>query len=480
MKNEQLENTVITLHESNHWGIRQIAREMQISRNRIRRILASNTALRETHPEEKLTVRKQVRESKLDPYRDQISGLLEKYPNITGQRLFEHLVEKGFTGGITICRDYLRSVRTVRDKTPIKMVETAPGQLAVHDWSDYNITFIGDGKAHKVIFFSYILCYSRRQYIAVVEDKTQPTMFRALIAAFIYTDGVPLQIRADNQKTCVDQWFPGAPVFNRKYLQFANWYRFSPRTITPYTPTQNLKIERPFWYLEQNFLNAREFNDLEDLKKQLQQWLIDVNDTRIHGTTKRRPIDMYIEEHPYLQQLPRAHFDTALLEHIVVNNESCIYWKGYQYVVPSKYMFELCAVRITTDKMIVYGPLGDEIACHPLAEEGRKERYVGHHRKVPKNPELSITDIVERLNSISPKMNDFIVQVKQHNPTTWRQHLRNILALKVNYRVEDIEIAVKRASEFKVFESSAIQRFLEVNSEPRYSIKLTFKPTNNE
>jgi len=480
MKDEQLENTVVTLHESKGWAIRRIAREMGISRNRIRRMLASNTVLRETLPEEKLGVGKQLRESKLDPYKDQITSLLENYPNITGQRLFEHLVNEGYCGGITICRDYLRSIRIERNKTPIKMVETAPGQLAAHDWSDYELTFKADGKTQKVTFFSYILSYSRRQYIAVVEDKTQSTMFRQLIAAFIYMDGVPLQIRADNQKTCVDQWLPGAPIFNRKYLEFATWYRFTPRTITPYTPTENLKIERPFWYLEENFLNARDFNDIEDLKRQLQQWLTQVNDTRIHGTTKKRPIDLYIEEQAYLQPLPRSHFNTALLEHIVVNNESCIYWKGYQYVVPSKYMFELCAVRITEDKMIVYGPLGEEIACHPLAEKGRKERYIGIHRKTPQKPELSITDIIERLNSMSPKMNDFIDQVKRHNPSTWRLHLRSILALRVNYRVEDINIAIKRASSFKVFESGAIQRFLENNSEPRHSIKLTFKPNSNE
>jgi transposase len=480
MKDEQLENAVVTLHASRGWSIRKISREVSLSRSRIRRILTSNNALRDASTEEGRAAEKRPRESKLDPFKDDIQELLARYPKITGQRLYEHLTQKGYAGGITICREYLRSVRVVADKIPIKMVETAPGQLAVHDWSDYHITFKTDGKAQKVIFFSYILGYSRRQYIAVVKDKTQPTMFRELIAAFTYLDGVPLEIRADNQKTCVDQWAPGAPVFNRKYLEFATWYRFTPKTITPYHPVQNLKIERPFWYLEENFLNARTFNDIEDLKSQLRQWLTQVNDIRIHGTTKKRPIDLYIEEHPYLQPLPRTHFDTTSLEHIVVNQESCIYWKGYQYVVPSKYMFDLCPVRITEDKMIVYAPTGEQIACHPLAEEGRKERYVGEHRKSPHKPDLSITNIIQRLQGFSPDMNDYIEQIKRHNPSTWRQHLRCILALRVNYRTEDIVIAIKRASDYKIFESGAIQTFLEKNSEPRYSIKLTFKPNSNE
>jgi hypothetical protein len=45
--------------------------------------------------------------------------------------------------------------------------------------------------------------------------------------------------------------------------------------------------------------------------------------------------------------------------------------------------------------------------------------------------------------------------------------------MKVNYRVEDILLAVRRARQYKVFESGAIERFLANNSEPRYNIKLS-------
>lgn len=478
MKDENLENTVVTLHRRNGWSIRRIAHELRVSRKRIRRVLALNAALRDRPVEDKIPLKKR-RASKLDPHKEFIAGLVEKYPKITAQRVFELLTEKGYDGKITVCRDYVRSLRGMGPKTPIRMVETAPGQLAAHDWSDYKITFTSTGKAEDVTFFSYILCYSRRQYVDVVEDKKQQTLFRELIAAFIYTDGVPREVRADNQKACVDQWELGKPVFNRKYLEFATWYRFTPKTITPRRPVENLKIERPFWYLEQNFLNGREFKDKADLKRQLQQWLTQVNDLRIHGTTKKRPIDMYLEEQPYLQGLPANHYDTSVVTHKVVNQESCIYWEGYQYVVPEKYMFELCGLRITSDQMVIYAPGGEQIACHPLAERGRKERYVGDHKKLPKKPDLAIADVIQRLESMSSEMSLYIEQIKRHKPGSWRYHLRTLLALKVNYRVEDILVAVRRACRYKVFDSRTVERFLENNSEPRYSIKLSFKPNGN-
>jgi transposase len=477
MKDENLENSVITLHAKG-WPIRKISQEMGISRGRVRRWLVSNSVLRDTTSGVEIPI-KNKRQSKLDPYKGFIAELLEKYSNITGQRMYEHLRQRGFDGKITIVRDYLTSIREVGSKTPVRMVETDPGQRAAHDWSDYNIPFTSTGQTEQVTFFSYILGYSRRQYIEVVDDKKQQTLFRALIGAFIYHDGVPLEIKSDNQKACVERWEAGRPVFNLKYLEFATHYRFRPLTIRPGHPSENLKVERPFYYLERSFLNGREFRDMDDLKTQLQQWLTDINDVRIHATTKKRPIDMYIEEHPFLQVLPVNHFDTSQVAHLVVNQESCVQWKGYLYVVPQQYMYEVCPVRIAKDQLVVYSPTGEQLVTYPLAETDRKERYVGVHQKAGKKPSLVIADVISRLEGFAPEMSEYIDQIKRHKPGSWRHHLKSLLAMKVNYRIEDIMVAVRRAQQYKVFESGAIERFLTHNSEPRYSIKLSFKRNNN-
>jgi transposase len=441
-------------------------------------MLLSNSIQRDTTPVEGIKPKKK-RSGKLDTFKDFIAELLDKYSNITGQRVYEHLTQKGFEGKITIVRDYLQDIRRLGSKTPVRLVETDPGQRAAHDWSDYKIHFTSSDNTVQVIFFSYILSHSRRQYIEVVDDKTQKTLFRALINAFIYLDGVPREIKSDNQKACVDRWEMCKPVFNARYLEFATFYRFRPLTITPGKPTENLKIERPFYYLERSFLNGREFLDRDDLKEQLRGWLTDVNDVRTHATTRKRPIDMFIQEHPYLQALPANHFDTSEVTHLVVSQESCVQWKGYQYVVPQKYMYEVCPVRITEDHLVVYSPLGEQLAFHPLAEPGQMERYVGVPHKTGKKPDLAIADVISRLEGFSPEMGDYIEQVRRHKPGSWRHHLKSLLALKVNYRVDDILVAIRRARQYKVFESGAIERFLANNSEPRCSIKLTFKPNKN-
>jgi transposase len=467
MKNEAIDNSVVTLC-ARGWPLRRIARELGISRNRVKRILMRQQTCRE---EGQASLPKpQKRASKLDAYKDDIKELLTTFTNPppTTQRIFELIREQGYTGGITMVKDYVAALRSTRKAEPIITVETAPGQRGQHDWSEYEITFTISGQTETVIFFSFILSYSRRQYLEVVPDKTQTTLLRALINAFAYFGGVPKEIKSDNQKACVDRWEAGQPIFNEKYLQFATHYQFRPLTIRPGKPRENLKVERPFYYVETNFLNARTFRDRDDLKRQLMEWLVNTNDVRIHRTTKRKPIAMYQEEIPHLGPLPKQPFDTSRVVYRIVNHEACIEYGGYFYAVPPSLLFESCPVRITHDEVLIYSPACELVALHKLAEEGRADRYVGRpqpSRAQP--PAISTPEVIARLETFGPPMTTFIQEIKKHKPRNYHYHLKSLLALKLCYHVEDIVLAVERALKFRVFEVRAIESFLATNAKKR-------------
>jgi transposase len=470
MKDIELENSVITIH-SRGWSIRHISEQFGISRGRVRRILKHNREKREKQNTREQQPQK--RTSKLDAYKEHVQTLLEAHKDITNERIFEILQEKGYQGKITILRDYLVKVRGKKPAEPIVCVETKPGQRGSHDWSEYYIEFTDSSTPEKIILFSFILNYSRRQYIERVEDKTQTTLLNCLINTFIYFDGVPRQVKSDNQKTCVDKWESGRPVFNAKYLEFATHYRFEPLAIHPGKPRENLKIERPFYYLETNFLNGRKFKDKQDLTEQLGQWLREYNDQRVHRTTKQKPIDLYQEEMPALQSLPEAHFDTSHFEYRIVNNQSAVEWDGFYYMVPREYLFETCPARATTRELIIYNPGYTEIARYPLADKSRKDKYVGRHRQESLSKSASPTkEVIHRLNQLSPHMQEYIDQLKKNKPETYRHHLRRLLSFKVNYHVQDIILAVKRALKYKIYDSSSIESFLAVNASKKDEIKL--------
>jgi transposase len=475
MQDESLENSVVTLH-ARGWAIRRLSRELGISRERVIRIVKQNSQKRETGnamPRETV-----VKTSKLDPFKEYIAELLATYtdPPITSQRVLEKIREKGYQGGRTILGEYVASVRGKQSGEPVFCVETSAGQRGSHDWSEYNIYFKDTDKKEKVTFFSFILNYSRRQYIDVVEDKTQTTLLKCLVNTFIYFDGVTREVKSDNQKACVDRWEQGKPVFNRKFLEFASHYRFKPLTITPGKPRENLKIERPFYYLEQSFLNGRTFCNVKDLKDQLQQWLQGVNDLRVHRTTKETPLAMFQKEYPFLQPLPASHYDTSLTGYRVVNNESCVEWNDFYYAVPAQYMHQTCLVRESQDQVVIYGPGGSEIIRHPLPAQNAASKYVGRlalpHRQ---NTSPKMEEVKLRLEAMGEMMTRYIEEISKHKPSSYRTHLRRILSLKVNYHQQDIVLAVTRALKHKVYESGAIENFLDSHAEKKNEYRLFSK-----
>lgn len=476
MKDEQIENNIVCLY-GRGWPVRRLSREFGISRGRVKRILEQHAKEREegVHKIEKT----EQAPSKLDAYKPYISELLDKYtsPAITNQRIYELLCEKGYDGKITIVGDYLRQVRGKRSAEPVFCVETLPGQRGSHDWSDYFIRFTG-GQVEKVTFLSYILNYSRRQYIEVVADKSQPTLLRGLINAFVYMDGVPHELKGDNQKACVDRWELGKPVFNKTYLGFCTHYCIAPLSIHPGKPRENLKIERPFYYLEKSFLTGREFYDIADLKEQLQKWLTENNDRRTHRTTGRQPIEMYSEELPFLQTMPRAGYDTSQIEYRVVNSESAIQWEGYYYMVPRGYLYETLPLRVDATQITIYSPNCHPLVSYPLAEKGCKERYVGRSAPVSKH-RLSEEELTARLDVFGPQMQEYAAQVKRYNPTTYRHHWQHLLCLKVGYSVADILTAVRRAFKYHVYEAQAVENFLKVNATRQTEINFSPQHTSH-
>ena len=471
MKDEAFENSVI-YHRGQGWSIRRLGREYHCGRDRILRILRENEQRRTQGVNPLKSPR--VYPTKLDPYKEQIQEALLKFKNITVQRIYEQILEKGYPGKITMVEVYVSKIRASKSHPVIRCVETAPGQRAAHDWSEYMIEFTSsEGQEHKVILFSYILAYSRRQWIEVVEDKTQRTLMECLVHAFMYFDGVAREIKSDNQKVCVDRWECGQPIFNRHYLGFASHYGFRPLTIHPGKPTENLKIERPFYYLETNFLNGRRFRDKNDLKEQLRSWLAQVNDARVHRTTRRRPIDMFLDEIPCLVPLPAAHYDTSLIVYRVVNQESCVNYQGYYYYVPGDYLFKSCPLRVTSDQVIIYSHDFKLLIAHPLAEKGATGRYIGTPPTYTHAKVLKLSEVKQRLSAMGSVMETYAEKLmrQKKDPTP---ALNALLALKVQYFTEDILKATQRAIDHGVYDIRTIERFLKAHAQGRDAIKTLF------
>jgi transposase len=172
--NEALRHEIVQRHQAGA-SIRSIAKGLGISRGAVARVLARLQAQREGRAAPLAGPR--PRGSLIDPFESILKELLAKYPNLTVERALQELRQRGFAGGYTVVRQRVRLLRPPPARAAVPRFETGPGQQAQMDFGVYDVDFTREGR-RRVYLFSYLLGYSRRQYLRWVESMDLRTTLR--------------------------------------------------------------------------------------------------------------------------------------------------------------------------------------------------------------------------------------------------------------------------------------------------------------
>jgi transposase len=461
--NEDLRNEIIRRWQGGT-SMRRLARELGLARDTVQNVIRRWQAARAGQATE-AGVRPR-RPSLVDPYQETIRQLLARYPDITTTRIFEELRAQGFTGGRSIVRERVQQMRPEPQPLPVQRFETPPGAQAQMDYSSYDIDFSEEGR-RRVHLFSYLLSYSRRQYLRFVETQDLATTLREHIHAFEHLGGVAATCLYDNMKVVVLRHGDEGPLYNPRFLAFATHYGFTPQACRVRRSQTKGKVERPFWYVESNLLNGRTFRTLEHLNEVTAWWLSQVADVRIHRETRQRPLDRHAQEQPHLIALPTASYDVAAVVYRVVNVEGFVAYQQNFYSVPWRYIGQALPVRIDATELIVYGTHIEEIARHRLLPRGvtgqRCEQKDHRPSSDPRQQEILLRERFAELGPVAVSFLDGLLQQQRQG----KSQAGKVLALLGSYTRVDLLAALERAVRFGAYSLAAVERILAVQAQPK-------------
>jgi Integrase core domain len=120
-------------------------------------------------------------------------------------------------------------------------------------YSTYDLDFTDEGR-RRVYAFSYILGYSRRQYLHFVESQDFATTIREYIRAFAHLGGVATTCLYDNMIVVVIGYDDDEPIYNPRFLGFAAHYGFRPVACRPRRAQMEEEASycTPFTFCEQS------------------------------------------------------------------------------------------------------------------------------------------------------------------------------------------------------------------------------------
>ncbi|WML34356.1 IS21 family transposase [Clostridium sp. OS1-26] len=286
--------TIKTMHNRGI-PIRQIARNLKISRNTVKRLIKY-----EVEPKYK----KRDYTTKIDEYLDQIqTWYLNLEYNFIGTRIYRELKKLGYEGSISPIYRYINTLKDEKNNISLKAtkrIETPLGDQAQFDWAHYNMYI--NGEKITVYCFALILSASRKKVILFSRSCDGEAIYEAIHLLFKKVGGVTKGILIDNPKALVESNKSGEEViFNTNALRLAHYLGVSLNACKPYRARTKGKVERPFQYIEEQFVKGSRFNSMTELNEAADIFIEEANN-KLHSTTLRVTNDFLQKKfHIYLR-----------------------------------------------------------------------------------------------------------------------------------------------------------------------------------
>ena len=282
-----------------------------------------------------------------------IDSLLQK--GITNYAVcFDRIKENGFTGGLTIVKDYISSHKElIPPKRQIiapqgsrgQRYHTNPGESYQMEWGFVEVE-TATGDTFKVACFAMICHCCGQRYIEFFPNAKQENLFIGMIHAFLYM-GIPSYILTDNMKSVVIRRDgEGHPIWQKDYELFMGNLGFETKLCKPRHPFTKGAVERLVRFVKDNFLPGRVFTEITDLNYEALRWCNAQNDY-YHRAVDCVPNDKHTHQ---CMKHASSLCETVELSYYLwperkISFDGFVNFEGRRFGVPYWYTEKICRVK---------------------------------------------------------------------------------------------------------------------------------------
>ncbi len=448
MLSQNQRTTILELHAQ---GVskREIARVLKISRLSVRKVLRANSA----------EVPKLLRPEKAEPYRQQILELLDSCKgNLV--RVREELAASGahlsYSTLTAFCHRHGIGQQPI---VPSGNYHFQPGEEIQHDTSPHELEL--SGKRRKVQTASAVLCYSRMLFFQMYPTFQRFDCKVFLTEALRYFGGAPTRVVIDNTHVVVLRGTGRQMVPVPEMAAFAERFGFQFLAHELGDANRSARVERPFWFVERNFLAGRRFANWQDLNQQARQWC-----DRVNATYKKHiravPRELFAVERQHLKPLPVWIPEVYRLQERIVDVEGYVALNSNRYSVPFTWMGRRVEVRETKNQVVIQLDARNAVTHQRVAEAEYQRITVAAHRppRGTSSPRPNPHPEEQLILQAAPEITDYVTALKQRSRKLVVLALRQLLRLVRDYPREPLLAAVREAAHYGLYDLDRVERMI--------------------
>ena len=317
-------------------------------------------------------------EARLAPYRERIQTWLVPEDGSRGLQLTkvqELLARHGLDVSYASLHRYARGHcgYGTSSHITVRMADSAPGEVAEVDFGRMGPIYdreAGRDCVHHALIVT--LRHSRHQYVHICKTQKLADVLAGLEAAWEAFGGVPARLVIDNMKPAVTKAGRYDPIFQRTFAEYADHRGFTIDATLPRHPTGKGTVERAVQYVRERFFRGEAWIDIEHCQREANRWCEHVAGQRIHGTTRRRPFEVFLEaEKAALRPLEGPAFDPPQWGECKVHPDHHIQFAKALYSVPTRYVGQTVTVRGDSRLVRIFAR-NELIKTHAVMEAGQR------------------------------------------------------------------------------------------------------------